>query len=167
MSLYESKVEIWNSGRLPKGITPTTLTQKHESVLVNPDIAQVFYIRRLMEKVGRGTQLIVRKSEELGAPPPEWRNEAAGVTLTIFAADNASARPRSMDTLDLTDRQRKFLRALSPGDRFTLKSFHSRFARDVSERQARRCLSDLQKTGHVTQEGRGPSTVYKVVRKIS
>ena len=36
---------IWNSGSLPEGITPETLINGHLSMLRNPDIAHVLYLR--------------------------------------------------------------------------------------------------------------------------
>jgi ATP-dependent DNA helicase RecG len=44
------RLEIWNSGSLPEGITPETLINGRLSVLRNPDIAHVLYLRRFMEK---------------------------------------------------------------------------------------------------------------------
>jgi ATP-dependent DNA helicase RecG len=39
--IYPKRLEIWNSGSLPEGITPARLINGHLSVLRNPDIAHV------------------------------------------------------------------------------------------------------------------------------
>jgi len=86
--IYPKRLEIWNSGSLPQGITPETLISGHLSVLRNPDIAHVLYLRGFMEKVGRGSVLILRKCKERGLSKPVWTSdEKTGVTLTFFAPE--------------------------------------------------------------------------------
>jgi len=73
---------------LPEGITPETLINGHLSVLRNPDIAHVLYLRGFMEKIGRGSVLILRKCKERGLAEPVWTSdEKTGVTLTFFAPE--------------------------------------------------------------------------------
>ena len=86
--IYPKRLVIWNSGSLPEGITPETLISGHLSVLRNPDIAHVLYLRGFMEKVGRGSVLILRKCKERGLAEPVWTSdEKTGVTLTFFAPE--------------------------------------------------------------------------------
>jgi len=86
--IYPTRLEIWNSGSLPDGVTPETLSSGHLSVLRNPDIAHVLYLRGLMEKLGRGSVLILRSCKEQGLPDPKWiSGENRGVTLTFFATE--------------------------------------------------------------------------------
>jgi ATP-dependent DNA helicase RecG len=85
--VYPNRLEIWNSGPLPEGITPATLAHGHLSVLRNPDIAHVLYLRGRMEKIGRGSLLILRLCQEAGLPEPKWESDIhRGVTLTFFAS---------------------------------------------------------------------------------
>ncbi len=73
---------------MPEGITPETLINGHLSVLRNPDIAHVLYLRGFMEKIGRGSVLILRKCKERGLAEPVWTSdEKTGVTLTFFAPE--------------------------------------------------------------------------------
>ena len=88
--IHPDRLEIWNSGDLPEGITPELLGQGQLSVLRNPDIAHVLYLRGLMEKLGRGGSLIRTSCERHGLPAPRWTNPAGrGVTLTFFAPEVA------------------------------------------------------------------------------
>jgi ATP-dependent DNA helicase RecG len=85
--VYPNRLEIWNSGSLPEGITPATLAHGHLSILRNPDIAHVLYLRGRMEKIGRGSLLILRLCQEARLPVPAWESdEHRGVTLTFFAS---------------------------------------------------------------------------------
>ncbi len=84
--IFPRRLEIWNSGGLPDGVTEESLAKGNISVLRNPDIAHVLYLRGLMEKAGRGSVLILQQCEEQGLPPPEWKSDdKTGVTLTFLA----------------------------------------------------------------------------------
>ena len=86
--IYPKRLEIWNSGSLPDGITPDGLIKGHLSILRNPDIAHVLYLRGFMEKLGRGSVLILQACKERGLPEPTWTSdEKAGVRLTFFAPE--------------------------------------------------------------------------------
>jgi len=111
IQIYPTRLEIWNSGSLPTGITPASLVKGHLSVLRNPDIAHVLYLRGLMEKLGRGSVLILRDCKERGLPEPKWTSEEnAGVTLTFFATEVTTEV-----TTDVTTEVRRML-ALFDGD---------------------------------------------------
>ncbi len=83
--VYPSRLEIWNSGAFLPGITPDTLLRRgHLTILRNPDMAHVLYLRGFMEMVGRGSYLIVQSCKERGLPDPVWiSDEKLGVTLTL------------------------------------------------------------------------------------
>jgi len=49
VSIYPDRPEITNSGTFPEGFTPEKLSTVHISVLRNPDIAHVLYLRGFME----------------------------------------------------------------------------------------------------------------------
>ena len=85
--VYSNRLEIWNSGRFPEGVTPDSLMSGHISVLRNPDIAHVLYLRGLMEKMGRGSVMIRKACAERGLPLPRWSEDDHGVTLTFFGPE--------------------------------------------------------------------------------
>lgn len=85
ISVYPGRVEIFNSGKFPDGITPHHLNQaQHDSILINPDIAHVFFLQGLMERAGRGTYKMTQECDELGMRPPEWATTEAGVRLKFW-----------------------------------------------------------------------------------
>ena len=80
--IYPDRLEITNSGKL--NLTIQELKKDHLSKPVNPDIAHIFYLRGLIEKIGRGTLKILEACEEAGLPKPEWKTDSHSVTLTFF-----------------------------------------------------------------------------------
>lgn len=156
VSVYPQQIQIWNTGRLPKGLTPRKLVQaEHDSVLVNPDIAHVFFLNELMERVGRGTYNIVQECRAFQMHPPKWENTGGGLRLTFYAA-TSSADAAS----ELNARQVELVRTLQTGERIQSSEFVERFALNVSQRQARRDLSDLATLGFFSRVGSGPSTAF-------
>ncbi|MEI8078191.1 MAG: RNA-binding domain-containing protein [bacterium] len=86
--VFPRRLEIWNSGALPDGVTEENLPKGHISVLRNPDLAHVLYLRGLMEKAGRGSVLMVQQCRKNGLPDPVWKSDAKlGVTLTFRAPE--------------------------------------------------------------------------------
>ncbi len=87
VQVFPQRVEIWNSGGFPEGVTPAGLMAGQISILRNPDIAHVLYLQGLMEKLGRGGVLIGHACKQQGLPPPEWQGDAMGVALTFYATE--------------------------------------------------------------------------------
>jgi ATP-dependent DNA helicase RecG len=153
--VYPDRVEIWNSGRLPKGWKADRLRHNHPSLPANPDVAHYLYIRRLMERVGRGTLKIIESCREANLPAPTWKADDDGVTLTLH-----SYASRTAPVSSLSDRQQKLIDALKPGQSIRLREYLERFASGVTDRQARRDLKDLESADIFRLEGKGRSAHY-------
>ncbi len=150
--VYPNRIEIWNSGSLPKGIKAQDLhRESHRSVLVNPDISHIFYLHQLMERVGRGTYMIVQECKRLGARSPSWSQKSGAVRLTMYAATGR---------IVLNERQARAVSELHEGQIVRSSEYAKRFGRGVTERQVRRDLNELDKLGFLRREGAGPSTGY-------
>lgn len=98
--VYPRRLEIWNSGCFLEGVTAEKLATGHISVLRNPDISHVLYLRGLMEKLGRGSVMIQKSCLERKLPKPAWRSETGhGVTLTFFAGEVAGEVMRLLQAM--------------------------------------------------------------------
>jgi len=69
--VFPKRLEIWNSGPFPEGVTADSLGRGQLSVLRHPDIAHVLYLRGLMEKAGRGSVLMAHECQKSGLPAPK------------------------------------------------------------------------------------------------
>lgn len=152
VDVYPGRLVIWNSGTLPAGLKIGDLTREHPSMPRNPDIAQVFFLRGFMERIGRGTQKVVSACKEAGLPIPRWKADETGVTLTFYAKTKK-------ETIKLNLRERKILGELEFGKTIRLPEYCERLT--VSERQARRDLGNLVDGGWLEREGEGPATLFR------
>jgi len=156
VGIYPNRIEIWNSGHFPEGLQPSDLKRNHPSLPTNPDIAHVFYLRGLMERIGRGGQLIINACMNHNLPTPKWADRPTGVTLTIFGRDGVGAEPFTANS-----RQQALLAQIQSGDEIRPGEYHKRFATNVTDRQARRDLVELEEAGLLLRNGKGAGTVYQ------
>ena len=155
VSIYPSHIEIWNSGRLPEGLSPKDLKKNHPSLPINPDIAHVLHLRGFMERIGRGTQKIINSCKEYNLPAPTWKDQTTGVTLTLKSAVDMTKTQFAPNK-----RQQKLLQELSTGELINPGKYHERFASNISERQSRRDLKELEDFGFLVRVGGGATTQY-------
>jgi ATP-dependent DNA helicase RecG len=152
VDLYPGRLVIWNSGSLPPGLKIGDLTREHPSMPRNPDIAQVFFLHGLMERIGRGTQKIISACTEAGLPMPKWKVDDTGVTLTFFSKAKKGAAKLNL-------REQKIASELKSGEIIRLPEYCERMT--VSERQGRRDLGNLVDGEWLEREGDGPTTVFR------
>jgi len=91
VAFYPDHLEITNSGELFGGFTPSDLSRDHFPVLRNPDIAHICFLRKLIEKIGRGTIMMIEDCETKNFPRPKWQSNA-GVTKVVFPEIKITAK---------------------------------------------------------------------------
>lgn len=109
-----------------------------------------------MERIGRGGQLIINACQDHSLPAPRWIDRPTGVTLTIFGRTG-----HETELLPTNPRQHALLAQLGRGEQIRPGEYHQRFATEVSDRQARRDLVELEEAGLLLRVGKGASTVYQ------
>jgi ATP-dependent DNA helicase RecG len=81
IEIFSDKLEITNSGELLGQIKVSDLKKEHGSYLRNPDIANVCFIRRMIEMLGTGTIRMISDCKNNGFPEPEWISENKSTKL--------------------------------------------------------------------------------------
>jgi ATP-dependent DNA helicase RecG len=151
ISVYSDRVEIWNSGSLPEGMSPSDLKTMSVSRPHNPDMAHVLLIRGYMERVGSGIQRILAAFRLQGLPEPEWKAMGGGIVVVL-----RWRKPQ----VEINERQRRLLKVLGSGEMVNITKYMKEYAKDVKERQARSDLRELVDLGYLQVRGRGRSTEY-------
>ena len=157
INIYPEKIEIINSGEIPPDIIKGKSTiEAHHSVLRNPTISHMFYLRGKMEKLGRGLTLIKERFVNLGLQTPEWTTQSGYTTLTLYGIPKP---------VDINERMHHFINQLEIGGRFSREEYMTFFKGDIKERTARSDLQKLVDGGWVSKHGDGPTTSYARTRK--
>lgn len=73
--LFRNRLEVWNPGQLPYGLTVSKLLEPHKSLPANPLIADPLFWTGYVDKVGTGTEDIVNLCKEKGLKSPEYHQE--------------------------------------------------------------------------------------------
>lgn len=73
--VFSDRVEVWNPGQLPYGLSPDRLASPHYSVPHNQRIAGAAYLAGYIEQMGTGTSDIVEKCLDWGLRSPIFRQE--------------------------------------------------------------------------------------------
>ena len=73
--LFKDRLEVWNPGRLPQGMTIEKIQGEHESRPVNPVLANPVYLTGYIEQMGTGTTDIIALCEKHGLRKPEFIQE--------------------------------------------------------------------------------------------
>ena len=155
VSVYPSHFEIWSYGDLPPGLSIKSLKTGDRSLPVNPDIAQVVFLRGLLDLLGRGTRKMVEEFKSQGLPEPVWKKQTGGICLTLRSRTTPGEVPK-----ELNARQIALLRRMKPGEQTDLAAYTKQTEGDWSERALRDDLSKLVRLGYIVKQGQGKSTFY-------
>ena len=83
LAIFEDRLELWSEGGLPFGLEPEALKREHASRPRNLLIADVFFRRGLIERWGRGTQVILEECERAGCTEPSYRLSGGCFVVTF------------------------------------------------------------------------------------
>jgi len=161
LAIYDDRLEIWSDGTLPFDLKPEDLKREHPSRPRNPLIAQVFYLRGMIERWGRGTQKIVELCVKAGHPEPEFGEQAGSVRVRFLPSGYIAPHRVAHD---LTDRQREILHVLSGKPSMPLREIRSTMDNPPSDRRLREELLHLKKVGLVSSSGHGRGAAWSLVR---
>jgi ATP-dependent DNA helicase RecG len=158
ISILPSELRVTNPGGLPDGLKPADLRREHPSIPVNPDIAHIAYLRRLIDKVGRGTQKIIESCKERKLKPPQWATSQVETTLTLFAPAGAQQQPVAAQSLSL--RQMAILKILSSHGPCSAPDLVAEISEEVTDRTIRSDLKKLVNSDLLEMSGQARSSIY-------
>ena len=85
LKVFDDKIEIFNPGMLPEGITVDKLLKgNYVSIARNKKVAEVFRAAGLIEKYGSGITRILKAFKDYGLPPPEFKEMSGGFMVTVY-----------------------------------------------------------------------------------
>jgi predicted HTH transcriptional regulator len=82
--VYADRVEVWNPGELPPGLTPELLREPHGPIPRNPLIAEPLFRVKYVEKAGTGTTDMIAECRAAGLPEPDFRQCGPHFVTTLW-----------------------------------------------------------------------------------
>jgi len=157
--LYEGRLEIWNPGFLPAGITIDDLRRPgHPSMPRNPLLAQAFHFAGFIERWGTGTTRMIEACRSVGLPEPLFSEDNGGFNA-LFSQDPFTAD--HLKSLGLKERQIKCVAFVKTEGSIDNKTYQTKYG--VAKATATRDLEDLVAKGVLKKEGTtGRGTKYSL-----
>jgi ATP-dependent DNA helicase RecG len=164
VAIFDDRLEIWNDGKLPFGLTPADLKVDHASHQRNPLIATIFYNRGLIERWGRGTQKILSLCVKAGHPEPDFFEQSNSFVIRFLPSGYIAPHRISHD---LTNRQREILQAVSLGLKqgVTLTDVRLKLSFPPADRTLRDDFQHLKRLGLVDLTGHGRGARWVLANK--
>jgi ATP-dependent DNA helicase RecG len=161
MRVYDDKINLWNEGGLPEGISLEALKRSHKSKPRNLLIADVCFKGGLIDAWGRGTISIIDACKEAGLPEPELVEEDGGFMVTLFK-DRFSEE--QLLQLGLNERQIKAVLYVKEKGRITNAKYQelNKIGKSVTIDELR-SLVECQIFERIGETGRG--TYYELPHK--
>lgn len=159
--VFADRIEVWNPGELPAGLTPELLRLPHGPLPRNPLIAEPLFRVKYVEKAGTGTTDMIEDCLASGLPEPEFRQCGPHFVTTVWRDWLNDA---ALDQLGFNDRQKKAVAYLKKNGKITNREYQD--VTGVIVRTASRDLKKLVERGAVKQKGvTGRNTYYMLAGK--
>ena len=159
--VFADRIEVWNPGELPPGLTPEMLRESHGPIPRNPLIAEPLFRVKYVEKAGTGTTDMIPDCREAGLPEPDFEQRGPHFVVTLW---RDWLTDEVMKRFELNKRQQKTVLYVKTNGKITNQGLRELI--NVTARTASRDLENLVRKGVLLKVGNtGRSTHYVLVRK--
>ena len=159
LRVYDNKLQLWNHGTLPVGITLDKLSKSHSSFPRNPILAEACFKGSYIDSWGSGIMKIVNSCKVAGLPTPTLEEDMGGFMVKLFK-DKFSEE--QLQRLGLNDRQIKAVLYAKEREKITNKEYQE--INHISKRTAAYELVELVETYKIfKQQGESVGTYYEIL----
>jgi hypothetical protein len=159
--VFSDRVEIWNPGKLPPGLSLEKLREPHGPIPRNPLIAEPLFRAGYAEKAGTGTTDMIADCRKAGIPEPDFQQRGPHFIVTLW---RDWLTEEFLNRFDLNDSQIKAIAFLKRMGRISNAEYQN--LSGVTDRTALRHLKDLVGKGLIEKTGlTGRSAHYRISRR--
>ena len=160
---YKNRLEIWNPGQLPFGLTIEMLKTEHPSKPTNPLLARPMYLYGSIEHVGSGTEMLVEKCLVQGLREPEFRQELDFITIFWRKEDREDTeKVTEKDTEKITLVQKIILQEISNNKFITILDLSEKVK--INVRNTKSNIAKLKAKGLLERIGPDKGGYWKVIK---
>lgn len=153
--IFDNRIEIWNPGGLPEGLSVKKIKGKHESKPRNPLIAKMSFMIKYIEQWGTGINKMIQQCKKERFPEPQFEDTKSSFIVTFRKSKI------SLDTLQklgLNQRQQEVLGYLRKQKTIASSKYSKLFT--ITDRTARNDLKELVKKNLLIRRGKGKRDTY-------
>lgn len=153
VELYPDRLEVWNPGQLPYGLTPAQLTKRHKSLPTNPILAHPVYLAGYIERIGTGTTDVIEECIAAGLKEPTFEQDG-DFKVTIWRKSRKNedethkGDPEVIQSDPMLDKLKEALKTNPQLSRSKLSQLLG-----ISERQVRKMIDTLRIQGKLMRVG--------------
>jgi len=180
IAIFKNRIEIWNPGDFPEGLTPQDYIKKEEqSVLRNPLIADILYKSREVEKWGSGLKKIYSLCKEAGVKV-DFKILKTGFMVVFYRMVNRNMdnsfgngiqkthKKRTRNTQETHKKHKGNVQIIIDAIRMNSEITRKQISREtrMTESSIIHYLRKLQKEGIVKHVGPTKSGRWKVLKSL-
>jgi predicted HTH transcriptional regulator len=158
--VFADRVEVWNPGELPPGLTPELLRQPHGPIPRNPLIAEPLFRVKYVEKAGTGTTDMIADCLKAGLPEPDFRQCGPHFVTTLW---RDWLTDLVMVNMGLNERQKEVVLYAKRNGRITNADYQK--LAGITRKTAMRGLSGLVEQGAIVLVGSKRGAHYILAKK--
>ncbi|GHT76964.1 hypothetical protein FACS189463_2980 [Bacteroidia bacterium] len=155
LRVYDHKLQLWNHGTLPVGITLEKLSKSHSSFPRNPILAEACFKGSYIDSWGSGIMKIVNSCKAAGLPTPTLEEDMGGFMVKLFKDIYSE---EELKNKGLNERQIEALSFFKSQKEITTSEYVKKFK--ITDRTARRDLVELVEKELLISEGENKSVRY-------
>lgn len=158
--VFADRVEVWNSGSLPSGLTVDDLRKPHTSFPANPYLANALYLADYAQRAGSGTIEMIEQCKAQHVPEPEFVLLRNKEFRSILPRDYMTEQV--LNKLGLNERQIGAVKFIKNEGKITNKEYQENFG--LKKRQASDDFKELENKGVIKKIGTTGRGTYYVLR---
>jgi ATP-dependent DNA helicase RecG len=158
LRVYDNKLQLWNHGTLPVGITLDQLSKSHSSFPRNPILAGACFLGGYIDSWGSGIMKIVNSCKAAGLPTPTLEEDMGGFMVKLF---KDRFTEEQLQKLGLNERQIKAALYVKEKGKITNSEYQE--INNISKPTATRDLQELTDNFNVLKNtGFGAGSYYEL-----
>jgi len=158
--VFADRVEVWNPGELPPGLTPDLLRKPHGPIPRNPLIAEPLFRVKYVEKAGTGTTDMIADCRKAGLPEPDFEQRGPHFVVTLW---RDWLTDEILAGYNLNDRQKKAINHVKVMGRINNAQYRN--LTGISPRTALRELRQLTDIGIFAKVGGAGQSAHYIIAK--
>jgi ATP-dependent DNA helicase RecG len=157
LRVYDNKLQLWNHGTLPVGITLDQLSKSHSSFPRNPILANACFLGGYIDSWGSGIMKIVNSCKAAGLPTPTLEEDMGGFMVKLF---KDRFTEEQLQKLGLNERQIKAVLYVKEKGKITNSEYQE--VNNVTEQTALRDIKVLIENNVFIKTGTNKDAKYEI-----